>query len=56
MKAPGKGRRDQSISDKKKPMMQEVCYLDLIKAFVQAGCIKLEKSTDKLATLMSKFR
>ena len=37
-------------------MMQEVSYLDLIKAFVQAGCIKLEKSTDKLATLMSKYR
>ena len=30
--------------------------MDLIRAFVAAGCIKLEKSTDKLATLMSKFR
>lgn len=28
----------------------------MIKAFVNAGCIKLEKSTDKQDTLMSKFR
>ena len=48
--------RDESISQKKKPLIQEINYLDLINAFVQAGCIKLEKSTDKLATLMSKYR
>lgn len=28
----------------------------MIKAFVEAGCVKLEKSTDKQDTLMSKYR
>ena len=37
-------------------MVQEIGYLDLIRAFVSAGCVKLEKSTDKQDTLMSKYR
>lgn len=36
--------------------MQQISFLDLVKAFVNAGCIKLEKSTDKQDTLMTKFR
>ena len=46
----------RSISDQNKPKSESVSYLDLIKAFIDAGCIKFEKSTDRSNTLMAKYR
>ena len=45
-----------SVNKKQRPAVQEICFNNMIKAFVQAGCIVLEKSTDKQDTLMSKYR
>ena len=39
-----------------KPKQAAVSYLELIKAFIDAGCIKFEKSTDRSNTLMAKYR
>ena len=50
------GKRKETIENKQKPQTQQISYIDMIKAFVEAGCIKLEKSTDKQDTLMSKYR
>lgn len=50
------GDGKDSVNKKQRPAVQEICFNNMIKAFVQAGCIVLEKSTDKQDTLMSKYR
>ena len=55
IKAAGKNRTEP-VNKKQRPPIQAISYLDLIKAFVAAGCVRLEKSTDKQDTLMSKYR
>jgi Ca2+-binding EF-hand superfamily protein len=46
----------RSLGEQNKPKAESVSYLDLIKAFIDAGCIKFEKSTDRSNTLMAKYR
>ena len=50
------GRRGESASAKQRPPVQEIAFLDLVRAFVAAGCVRIERSTDKQDTLMSKYR
>ena len=46
----------RNAKKEQKPKQAAVSYLDLIKAFIDAGCIKFEKSTDRSNTLMAKYR
>jgi hypothetical protein len=40
--------------DKKKE--EEICYIEMIEAFVKAGCIKIKKTNDRAHLLIAKYK
>ena len=51
-----KNFKPDSINKKNRPRVEAISYQQMLQAFVDAECIKFEKSSDKKDTLMSKFR
>jgi Ca2+-binding EF-hand superfamily protein len=50
------GKDDKALYSKVKPASDSVSYGDVINAFVKAGCLKLQKTTDRANVLLTKYR
>jgi len=49
-------KRQKQRKNALEPVVEEVNYLSMIRAFAKAGCMKLQKALDHQDTLLSKFR
>lgn len=44
------------MSEANRPKEATISFLEFINTFVEAGCVKFEKSTDHKDTLIKKYR